>query len=319
MPRDHYVPQVHLRNFYSPVLDGKKMFGIRKADGLIFPCSSENVCRLDDGSTNPFIEPNRIVEEFLKTVEPRYNAAVNALRANNFGPDDIYVVAGYAAYVSTATPTAVRLGADPLKHIVETEVAILESQGALPEPPSELGDMSLSEMIKNGRVNVVIDAKYPQSIGITQILDRVGLWGNCNWDFILNNFADTPFFTSDTAFSIEKSSDPRIINRVFPLTPDFAVRIRPDFAAKKFRGDLDFTRLRYRRENPSRSEVVAINRAVVQCAETLIFSQHNRSWIRNFVKKNKNYWIAPTAQKIPVSESGVLNIFGIKIENRLVE
>ena len=31
MPLDHYIPQVHLKKFYSPVL-GERMYAIRKSD-----------------------------------------------------------------------------------------------------------------------------------------------------------------------------------------------------------------------------------------------------------------------------------------------
>jgi hypothetical protein len=47
---DHYVSQVHLRNFYSPEL-GRKMYALRKSDLRAFPCRSEDVCRIEAGST----------------------------------------------------------------------------------------------------------------------------------------------------------------------------------------------------------------------------------------------------------------------------
>jgi hypothetical protein len=65
MPLDHYVSQVHLRQFYSPALDGKQMYGFRKRDGHVFPRSSKDVCRVQDGSTNEYLLKDRIIEEFL--------------------------------------------------------------------------------------------------------------------------------------------------------------------------------------------------------------------------------------------------------------
>ena len=49
MPLDHYVSQVHLKNFYSPKL-GELMYAIRKSDLKEFTPNSESVCRIDDGA-----------------------------------------------------------------------------------------------------------------------------------------------------------------------------------------------------------------------------------------------------------------------------
>jgi hypothetical protein len=71
MALDHDVSQVHLKNFYSPVLDGL-MYAIRKSDLKRFPTKSRDVCRVEEGSTNAYLTQNRAIEEFLKEVEPRY-------------------------------------------------------------------------------------------------------------------------------------------------------------------------------------------------------------------------------------------------------
>ena len=102
MPLDHYVSQVHLRQFYSPALGGKQMHGFRKRDGHVFPCSSKDVCRVQDGSTNEYLLNDRAIEEFLKTVEPNYNAAIAELRTGRPSRDTVHVIAGFAAYVRAA-------------------------------------------------------------------------------------------------------------------------------------------------------------------------------------------------------------------------
>jgi hypothetical protein len=48
---DHYVSQVHLKNFYSPAMNGL-MYAIRKSDLKRFPTKSQDVCRIEEGSTN---------------------------------------------------------------------------------------------------------------------------------------------------------------------------------------------------------------------------------------------------------------------------
>ena len=70
MPLDHYIPQVHLKKFYSPAL-GNRMYAIRKTDLKAFTPDSQSVCRIMDGSTNAYLKDNRAIEEFLKTIEPQ--------------------------------------------------------------------------------------------------------------------------------------------------------------------------------------------------------------------------------------------------------
>jgi hypothetical protein len=54
MALDHYVSQVHLKNFYSPALNGM-MYAIRKSDLKRFQTRSKNVCRIEEGSTNAYL------------------------------------------------------------------------------------------------------------------------------------------------------------------------------------------------------------------------------------------------------------------------
>jgi len=98
MPLDHYVSQVHLKNFYSPDLDGL-MYAIRKSDLKSIRTKSQDVCRIEDGSTNAYLKEDRAIEEFLKGVEPRYNASLVKLRQNKIDQECVYCIAGFVAYV----------------------------------------------------------------------------------------------------------------------------------------------------------------------------------------------------------------------------
>lgn len=60
MPLDHYVSQVHLKNFYSPKLRNR-MYAIRKQDLITFTPKSEDVCRTESGSTNPYLQSERAI------------------------------------------------------------------------------------------------------------------------------------------------------------------------------------------------------------------------------------------------------------------
>src|SRR5258705_12404118 len=106
MALDHYVSQVHLRNFYSPTL-GERMYAVRKRDGKAFTPNSESVCRIEEGSTNAYLTEDRLIEEFLKGIEPKYNASVKELAGGHFEAECVYVVAGFATYALTRSSRGV--------------------------------------------------------------------------------------------------------------------------------------------------------------------------------------------------------------------
>lgn len=169
MPLDHYVPQVHLRKFYSPVL-GTRMYAIRKSDLKTFTPRSEDVCRIMDGSTNAYLIEDRAIEDFLNTIEPKYNAALYKLIAGEIDNACIYTIAGFVASVISCSPAGMRLGSARLKSTVETTAAMMEAQGLSPPPPPQLGDTTLTELLRDGAVKVTIDPKYPQRSASVQSL-----------------------------------------------------------------------------------------------------------------------------------------------------
>ena len=129
-----------------------------------------------------------------------------------------------------------RLHSGPLRSTVEATGKILDASGEIPRAPEALGGKSFTELVENGDIKVTIDEKYPQALGINGIKERVNIWGNSAWDIAFNEHAkDSPFFTSDFPSGIELSDDPRIINRLLPLAPDLALRIRPDPDAREFK------------------------------------------------------------------------------------
>jgi hypothetical protein len=177
MPLDHYVSQVHLKNFYSPILDGL-MYAIRKSDQERFCVRSQDVCRIEDGSTNAYLKEDRAIEEFLKDVEPHYNASLMKLRENKIDRECIYCIAGFAAYIITCSPTAMRIHSEPLKRVVESTATMLDATGEMPKAPKELGEKSMTELLADGTVKVSVDPKYPQAMGIASIIHYVSVFGN---------------------------------------------------------------------------------------------------------------------------------------------
>jgi len=298
MPLDHYVPQVHLRNFYSPTL-GSLMYAIRKSDLKSFTPNAQSVCRIEDGSTNSYLREDRAIEEFLRGIEPKYNPALAKLAADNIDRECVYAIAGFVAYVLACSPAGMRILSDPLKGAVGEAIGALDSKGELPAPPPEFGGGSLTELLHKGKMHIEVNPKYPQAIGIASIVSRTITLGNFKWDVLVNPFNDNPFFTSDFPIVFERTADPRILNKIAPLAPDLAIRIRPDLSLDRKCADFSFSGFRHTVRRLSRPEVMSINRLVVRCAETTVFFRDNYEWVPKFVEKNARFRIEPRTQRIP--------------------
>ena len=305
MPLDHYISQVHLKNFYSPEL-GSLMYAIRKNDQKLFTPNAKSVCRIEEGNTNSFLREDRIVEEFIKKIEPRYNSALVKIIEDTIDPECIFVIAGFVAYVSTCSPAAIRIHSTPLKAYVEETAKILNSKNSLRPPPIELGGKSLSEFLEKKKIRIKINPKFPQAIGIQLILSMTKQYGNFSWDILLNPFTDSPFFTSDFPIAIERSENSNILNRIIPLSPYLSIRIRPNRSTAREYQDYTFSDFKRSIRKLNRSEIIEINRLIVRCAETTVFFRDNHGWVSDFVKKNSSYRIENRTEKIPYKKGNLL-------------
>lgn len=176
MPLDHYVSQVHLKNFSSP--ESGMLRAIRKSDLKCFQTKSQDICRIEDGSTNEYLSEARAIEEFLKDVEPRYNASVQKLREDKFDQESIFCIAGFVAYIINCSPAAMRIHSGPIKANLESTAKILDAQGMFSRAPEALGEKTLTELLGDGSVKFKVDPKYPQAIGVASVEKHVSIFGN---------------------------------------------------------------------------------------------------------------------------------------------
>jgi hypothetical protein len=305
MPLDHFIPQVHLKKFYSPDL-GQQLHVLRKSDLTYFPPNAQSICRIEDGSTNTFLQEERAIEEFLRTIEPKYNESVEKLRQGSIDQQCIYTISGYLAYVASCSPGGMRIHTGPLKNALESTAMLLDKRGDFPSPPASLGGANLTELLANGTVYFDIDAKYPQAIGISGILERTAMFGNFGWEVLRNPFENNSFFTSDYPVAIERTEDPRILNRIVPLAPDLAIRVIPDIELDLKRVDFGFSNFHSRPCDISRAELVYLNRLIVQCAEELVIYRDDLRWIRPFVEKYRYHRIETFNQRLPTPDGHLL-------------
>jgi hypothetical protein len=117
---------------------------------------------------------------------------------------------------------------------------------------------------------------------------------------------DTPFFTSDYPVAIDVVGLNTPINRVVPLAPDLAVRVKPDIRLTRAPDDLTFAKFRSTRRALKRYEVVNLNRSIVQCAENLVFYCGDWWWMDKFLKKNRHHYIEPVSLKAQHGTAQVL-------------
>ena len=305
MALDHFVSQVHLRKFYSEAL-GEAFYAIRKSELNVFHQGAANVCRIEDNSTNHYLVDERIVEEFLKGVEPFYNNAVKDLASGNLNQQVIYVISGFIAYILTCSPAGMRIQSAPLKSTVKATSKLVEKIEGFPSPPESLRGKSFLDLIEKGKIKTVIDPKYPQAIGIMNILSSIKVLGNSAWEILHNPFDDSSFFTSDFPICIEKTNDPRVLNKIVPLTPKLAIRILPNISISEENLTYDFKEFKWRFKKLTRKEVFYINRHIVRCAESLVMFRDNKPWVSKFVKKNSKYRIEPKTTTISTEEGEFL-------------
>lgn len=302
MPLDHFVSQVHLRGFYSSQLRNR-LYAIRKSDLKEFTPRSEDVCRIQDGNTNSYLNIERAIEDFLKIIEPAYNESVENLRTGTPNPKTIFTIAGFAAYVSICSPGGMRISSGMTRNVLATTGQVLENAGKIPKLPKEMGN-SFLEAVNSGNLNIGVDPKHPQAIGISSIHKYVSAFGNFKWDILLND-TDSPFFTSDYPIAIETSPDPRILFRIVPLAPDIAIRILPTpIDTKKI--DFTFPLFGWRRHKATRYEVRKINELLVRCAEDCVFFRDDKPWVKGFVAKNSGYRVEMVVQRFPTGNGGFL-------------
>ena len=102
------------------------------------------------------------------------------------------------------------------------------------------------------------------------------------------------------------SDDSRIVNRIVPLAPDLAIRIRPDLTIERGRDDLTFENFVYHIRNIDHVELSKINRLIVQCVEETVFYRDDRPWVQPFVAKNRHYRIEPISQRVPTPDGSYL-------------
>ena len=267
MALDHYIPQVYLKNFYS---DNHRLNCMNKQNLQLFQARTEAVCRIKKHSTNEYLIEPRLIEEFLKNIEPKINRAIKEFENGYIGNESLYVISGLISFISTCSPCAMRLAGESIKRNIE-EISKNEDRFGRFKPLEYNGKKhTLTELIEEGSLKINIDEKFPQAIGIKKILETLYRIGNWSWE-ILMNYTDDLLITSDYPIGIECNSLNRPIRKIFSLTPRIAIRLLPETEVASHKGRIDLNEFKYHITEIGRSDVSYINKLLIQCAEKYVF------------------------------------------------
>lgn len=243
----------------------------------------------------------------MLSVEPHYQGALQAFRSHEITPDSIHVIAGLMAYISSCAPAAMRLSAASLKFQLQSFATTLDKYDRLPKAPKELGGGSISDLLASGELIFNVDEKYPQAVGISQVIERTARFGNSCWDILINKNAGHQFLTSDFPLAIEDGDDPRFHHKLVPLAPDLAVRVIPDLSlSREEMADINFSKFRYRYLDVEPDKVAEINTRIVRCAEEFVFLPNDNSDLRQLVEENRSFRIEVKNIEIPSIDGSYL-------------
>lgn len=285
MALDHYVSQVHLKQFLQQS-DAKLLLAIRKSDLSSFTPRPKDVCRTEDGSTNQYLTNNRAVEEFLKEIEPAYEPCLAKVAHGELDWKCREVFGGFLAYIQTYTPAALRMFDPTIRVMLERAAKALEDSGELepicvPDLPDWHGK-NISQLTAEGKVRFKIDLKMPQAMVTTQLL-RIRQTLASSDVTVLKASGRSNFLTSDYPSVILAHYQNKFAQRFLPISPKLGLIFHTHTSIEERKEVRNhFVDIGERRTRN-------INDEIIKAAENLVFSTHRYPWLRDRVNLFKRY------------------------------
>lgn len=296
MPFDHFISQVYLRHWIAGDM-GSCLRAIRKSDLYSFRPSPRAICKVQDGNTNRLINQPRKMEETFSLVEHGYNRAISNIIRGLYDQADLLTIARFTACILEASPTALRLHNPFLEKLLSETAVMLDAKERLPK----LRGRRFSRLLSSGSLRFKVDGRYSQSFGASDMERTAQMLTHGSWEFLHNKFVDSSFFTSDYPVALESTNDWRINNKIVPLTPELALRIRPSFRTSE--SDKPFADFTVTRKVISRKTVTDLNRLIVRSAEQLVIFRDDLKWIPGFIKNNADYRVVSKVMKFRKHEN----------------
>lgn len=285
MTLDHYISQVHLKQFLCPG-EKKLLVAIRKSDLKVFTPRPRDICRVEDGSTNAYLTENRKVEDFLGEIEPAYERCLARVAAGDLDWDVRQVFGGFLAYVHAYTPTALRMFDPTIRAQIERAIKALEADGELKSydasKPLDWHGKSLSQQIEEGQVTLEIDPKMPQAMVTTQLLKTRHTLASSDVT-VLRAAGQGRFLTSDFPSVILSHYQGKFAQRFLPISPKIGLVFHTHTATDKSGGPL------HRFVDIGDKKTQAINDEIIKHAGDLVISAYHYTWLHDRVKALRRF------------------------------
>ncbi|MDC0658283.1 DUF4238 domain-containing protein [Leisingera sp. SS27] len=283
MALDHYVSQVHLREFADPKT--KKLFAVSKLDLRDFTPKPKSVCAIRDGNTNEFLKEPRLIEKLLEAIEPNYPYALNELRNRRCNNIVRETIAGFITAVSISSPTFDRLCFDGTHNHLADFAKHLDTKSILPKFPENsdkrYSGKSITELLDQNLVEFNIDMNMPKAMATTRMINVVKAFLNAPWD-ILENHTERNFLTSDYPMVHVPTLSRRWSKKFVPLAPDIGIVVYSP-RVSIWDGPVEVAHV----EVSSSSKISELNRFAVFAAEDLVFADRPSPFLRKFVAKHR--------------------------------
>jgi hypothetical protein len=294
MSHDHYIAQTYLKHFAGS--DGL-LRAFRKSDGKHFPCRPNDVCREWNGDLiEDFLSDSAALAKYRKIFEPAWNPAISEIIRGHASSEAKLAISGYWANLLVFTPTSRRVDVTAHdRHAIDYLRARDTLGTEAGKPDAEL--KRILAPFNAGVFRVETKPEAMRAMRFTHLRKFTSLLYNSNW-IVMVNETDTEFLTSDNPVSFDDPGPWRgqrpSLPKYFPLTPRVCLYCDMSAAALMLRHEAEPDLSRppqgvLKRARTPLSAVRRVNRAVVQCAEELVFSSANLPSIDALVKKYARY------------------------------
>ena len=301
MANDHFVARTYLKHFGDPTRGGI-LHGYQKSTGRNFPCWPPDVCREWEGDLNPLLIEPALLGDFRKLFEPRWDAAVEALKSRTLGAEDRFAISGYFANLMVCTPAWRRVATtmynDHAKSFLIFSKQMKEKHGGNPDLPVEA-----IEMLERGEIGLDHDPNYIKAVITRQLMDFAWLTYHSDW-MIIGNATGFPFITCDNPVAVRQSGDLRVpMTRYLSITPGLCISVAYDRARRLPPIDASMPpmgRVKCAQATPQGAK--SINRLIVQCAEELVISSGHSAGIKSLVRNCARFRVDAEFVRLPSDE-----------------
>jgi len=297
---DHYVSQTYLKQFIDLSNPGYLNVYRKAYPTKSKPRTPRSICYEPDGDSNPYFPMNpRILDDFLKLIEPQWEKIITEIENEDFNFNNKLLISLYVAYLRSCGFTAKRLG----KSLMEEELELFRpflAENVRENIEDHENGIDLINGLLSPDIKIVFDRDYVHAFAIKNLVHVGTTYHNLPWIIIKNN-SSKPFITSDNPAILIYYPDKWYPDTYVPLTPTLSILI-PGDPYHKFIG----------KNLPSKITIAGVesveifNCEIVKFAEDKIISSLKDDWIRDMVQKYRNWRVESVSVKISESDKECL-------------